>query len=184
MLDRRDDELPLDDTARAEMVMDSVAANLNTEYLKEHCSSLVERRLSPPAFRFQLVQRAQSAKKRIVLPEGDEPRTIQAAAISQERGIAQCILLGQRSVIEQVAKDNGIVLPEGLIIMEPEAVRSRYVDPMVELRKSIGLTAPMAEAQLEDTVVLGTMMLAMNEVDGLVSGAVHTTANTFALHSS
>ena len=62
--------------------------------------------------------------------------------------------------------------------MEPEAVRSHYVDPMVELRKSKGLTAPMAEAQLEDTVVLGTMMLAMNEVDRLVSGAVHTTANT------
>lgn len=178
LLDRRDDELPLDDITRAEMVMDSVAANLNTEYLKQHCASLVERRLSPPAFRFQLVQRAQDAKKRIVLPEGDEPRTIQAAAICQERGIAQCILLGERSVIEQVAKDNGITLPEGLIIMEPEAVRSRYVAPMVELRKSKGMTAPMAEAQLEDTVVLGTMMLAMNEVDGLVSGAVHTTANT------
>ena len=49
---------------------------------------------------------------------------------------------------------------------------------MVELRKGKGLNAPMAEAQLEDTVVLGTMMLALDEVDGLVSGAIHTTANT------
>ncbi|MFK0572460.1 phosphate acetyltransferase [Endozoicomonas sp.] len=178
MLDRRHNELPIDDTARIEMVMDTVAANLNTEWLKRQCAALAERRLSPPAFRYQLVQRAQSAKKRVVLPEGDEPRTIQAAVICQERGIAQCILLGQRSVIEQVAKDNGITLPDGLIIMEPESIRSRYVAPMVELRKSKGLTAPMAEAQLEDTVVLGTMMLALNEVDGLVSGALHTTANT------
>lgn len=178
MLDRRHNELPVDDTARVEMVMDSIAANLNTEWLKQQCSALAERRLSPPAFRYQLVQRAQGANKRVVLPEGDEPRTIQAAVICQERGIAQCILLGQRSVIEQVAKDNGITLPDGLVIMEPESIRARYVAPMVELRKSKGLTAPMAEAQLEDTVVLGTMMLALNEVDGLVSGAVHTTANT------
>ncbi len=49
---------------------------------------------------------------------------------------------------------------------------------MVELRKGKGLNAPMAEAQLEDTVVLGTMMLALDEVDGLVSGAIHSTANT------
>ncbi|USE37454.1 phosphate acetyltransferase [Endozoicomonas sp. SCSIO W0465] len=178
LLDRRHNELPVDDTARVEMVMDTIAANLNTEWLKQQCSALAERRLSPPAFRYQLVQRAQGAKKRIVLPEGDEPRTIQAAVICQERGIAQCILLGQRSVIEQVARDNGITLPDGLVIMEPDSIRARYVDPMVELRKSKGLTAPMAEAQLEDTVVLGTMMLALNEVDGLVSGAVHTTANT------
>ncbi|MBO9481617.1 MULTISPECIES: phosphate acetyltransferase [Gammaproteobacteria] len=178
MLDRRHNELPVDDAARVELVMDTIAANLNTGWLKQQCSALAERRLSPPAFRYQLVQRAQGANKRIVLPEGDEPRTIQAAVICQERGIAQCILLGQRSVIEQVAKDNGITLPDGLIIMEPDSIRARYVDPMVELRKNKGLTAPMAEAQLEDTVVLGTMMLALNEVDGLVSGAVHTTANT------
>lgn len=49
---------------------------------------------------------------------------------------------------------------------------------MVELRKSKGLTEPMAVAQLSDTVTLGTMMLAVDEVDGLVSGAIHTTAST------
>ncbi|MGB0360890.1 MAG: phosphate acetyltransferase, partial [Endozoicomonas sp.] len=178
LLDRRHDELPIDDTNRVEIVMDTIAANLNTEWFQQQCASLAERRLSPPAFRYQLVQRAQEARKRIVLPEGDEQRTIQAAAICQERGIAQCILLGQCTVIEQVAKDNGIMLPDGLVIMEPDSVRSRYIEPMVELRKGKGLTAPMAEAQLEDTVVLGTMMLTMNEVDGLVSGAIHTTANT------
>ena len=178
MLDRMPNELPIDDTTRVEQVMDTVAHHLNKDWFKSKCDSLAEPRLSPPAFRYKLVQDAIAANKRVVLPEGDEPRTIQAAAICQERGIAQCILLGKRSVIEQVAKDHGIVLPEGLVIMEPDCIRGRYIDPMVELRKSKGLTAPMAESQLEDTVVLGTMMLATNEVDGLVSGAVHTTANT------
>ncbi|WP_257280221.1 MULTISPECIES: phosphate acetyltransferase [unclassified Endozoicomonas] len=177
-LDRMSDELPLDDMERIEKVMNTIAENLNNSWFKQHCGSLTERRLSPPAFRYSLVQQAKAARKRIVLPEGDEPRTIQAAIICQERGIAECILLGNREVIEQVARDNGFDLPEGLIIMDPRSISQRYIEPMVELRKHKGLNAPMAEAQLEDTVVLGTMMLAMDEVDGLVSGAVHTTANT------
>src|SRR5271166_4627839 len=57
-------------------------------------------------------------------------------------------------------------------------LRARYVEPMTVLRRAKGLTAMQAEQQLEDNVVLGTMMLALDEVDGLVSGAVHTTANT------
>ncbi|WP_441351522.1 phosphate acetyltransferase [Thiolapillus sp.] len=61
---------------------------------------------------------------------------------------------------------------------DPDSIRDRYISPMVALRRHKGLTSQMAEAQLEDNVVLGTMMLAADEVDGLVSGAVHTTANT------
>ena len=57
-------------------------------------------------------------------------------------------------------------------------MRERYVEPMVALRKSKGLTPEQAREQLQDTVVLGTMMLAVDDVDGLVSGAVHTTAST------
>ncbi len=177
-LDRMNNEVPIDDRERIELVMNRVAERLNAEWLKERCGVQKTQRLSPPAFRYQLVKRAQDAKKRIVLPEGNEPRTIRAAAICQERGIAQCILLGKREEIVQVAEGQGLKLPEGLVILDPDEVRERYVGPMVELRKHKGLNAPMATAQLEDTVVLGTMMLALNEVDGLVSGAVHTTANT------
>ena len=65
-----------------------------------------------------------------------------------------------------------------MIIIDPEEVRDRYVEPMLELRRSKGLTEVVAREQLEDNMVLGTMMLAQNEVDGIVSGAVNTTANT------
>src|SRR5665811_433854 len=71
-----------------------------------------------------------------------------------------------------------IELPKGLEILEPSQIAERYVAPMVELRKSKGLTPVQARVALEDNVVLGTMMLAVDEVDGLVSGAVHTTAST------
>ncbi|MBF2947328.1 phosphate acetyltransferase, partial [Pseudomonas aeruginosa] len=103
---------------------------------------------------------------------------VQAAAICQARGIARCVLLAKPDEVQAVAQAQGIVLPEGLEIIDPDLVRQRYVEPMVELRKGKGLNAPMAEQQLEDSVVLATMMLALDEVDGLVSGAIHTTAST------
>jgi phosphate acetyltransferase len=134
--------------------------------------------MTPPMFRHRLIQEARHANKRIVLPEGDEPRTIRAAAICAEKGIAHCILVGNPEQIRAVAATHGIDLPEAVEICDPAAIRAKYVAPMVELRKSKGLTPPQATAQLEDTVVLGTMMLATGDVDGLVSGAVHTTANT------
>jgi phosphate acetyltransferase len=177
-LNRINKEIPLDDRERAAKVADFVASHIDHDWLIARCGSPRELRLSPPAFRYQLVQQAKAANKRIVLPEGAEPRTVQAAAICQARGIAHCVLLAKPEEVQTVAQTLGIELPSGLEILDPDLIRERYIDAMVELRKGKGLNAPMAAAQLEDTVVLGTMMLALDEVDGLVSGAIHTTANT------
>ena len=171
-------QVPADDVDRMERVVDFVAERISTSQLRQRIGERHEKRLSPPAFRYQLMEKARRAAKRIVLPEGNEPRTVRAAAICHEKGIARCVLLGERQEILQVAEAQGITLPPDVEIVDPNEVRARYVPPMVELRKSKGLNAPMAEQQLEDNVVMGTMMLALNEVDGLVSGAVHTTANT------
>ena len=177
-LNRLNKEIPVDDKERADKVADYVASHIDHEWLFARCGTPRELRMSPSAFRYQLVQRAKAANKRIVLPEGSEPRTVKAAAICQARGIARCVLLAKPEDVHAVARAQGIELPEGLEILDPDLIRERYVAPMVELRKGKGLNAPMAAAQLEDTVVLGTMMLALDEVDGLVSGAIHTTANT------
>ena len=177
-LNRLNKEIPVDDKERADKVADFVASHIDHEWLFARCGTPRELRMSPSAFRYQLVQRAKEANKRIVLPEGSEPRTVKAAAICQARGIARCVLLAKPDEVHAVARAQGIELPEGLEILDPDLIRERYVAPMVELRKGKGLNAPMAAAQLEDTVVLGTMMLALDEVDGLVSGAIHTTANT------
>ncbi len=171
-------EVPVNDLERIEIVMDMIAHLIDADWLKGHCAISRTPRLSPPAFRFQLTRRAQQANKIIVLPEGNEPRTIEAAAICSERQIASCILLGKRSEIHSVADMAGVKLPKNLTILDPDQIRANYIQPMVEFRKHKGLTKQMAEAQLEDNVVLGTMMVALEEVDGLVSGAVHTTANT------
>src|SRR4029077_18305023 len=118
------------------------------------------------------------ANKRIVLPEGSEPRTVKAAAICGHRGIARCVLLGKPSEVQAVAKSQDVELPDNVQILDPALIRANYVNPLYEARKHKGLSMEMAASQLEDDVVLGTMMLALGEVDGLVSGAVHSTANT------
>lgn len=166
------------DSERVDMTMHHMADHIDAEWLKARLGVKQDVRLSPAAFRYQLVQLARQANKRIVLPEGEEPRTLQAAAICQKRGIARCVLLGKPETVMQVAATHAIKLPPELEIIDPEILIPEYVAPMVELRKHKNMTAPMAEAQLEDTNVLGTMMLAMGRVDGLVSGAVNTTANT------
>ena len=172
-------EVPVDDKERIESIKRYMSEQFDAEFINGLVvGSTRLRRLSPPAFRFQLTELARAAKKRIVLPEGDEPRTIKAAALCAERGIAECILLADPASVQRVAKAQGVQLGKGITIINPADVRENYVNRLVELRKAKGMTESAAREQLEDTVVLGTMMLEANEVDGLVSGAVHTTANT------
>lgn len=172
-------EVPADDTQRIEKVQEYVASFIDADWVESlTATSERSRRLSPPAFRYQLTELARKAGKRIVLPEGDEPRTVKAAAICAERGIASCVLLGNPDEIQRVAAAQGVELGKGIEIVDPEVVRENYVPRLVELRKSKGMTEVVAQEQLEDNVMLGTMMLERGEVDGLVSGAVHTTANT------
>ncbi len=133
---------------------------------------------APKAFCDFLTEKARAANKRIVLPEGDEPRTVQAANICAEKGIATPVLLGNKDAILKVASDLNITLNDRIEIIDPEGAREKYVPRLVELRKKKGLTEEEARKLLADNVYLGTMMIEANEVDGLVSGAVHTTANT------
>ncbi|WP_219847611.1 phosphate acetyltransferase [Photorhabdus hindustanensis] len=172
-------EVPVDDHERIEKLQNYVAHHINKEWIDSlTANSERPHRLSPPAFRYQLTELARKAGKRVVLPEGDEPRTVKAASICADRGIAQCVLLGDPEEIRRVAAAQGVELGAGIEIVDPVAVRERYVPRLVELRKSKGMTEVVAREQLEDNVVLGTLMLEQGEVDGLVSGAVHTTANT------
>ena len=172
-------EVPVDDKERIENIKQYTSRQFNADFINSLvAASSRMRRLSPPAFRFQLTELARAAKKRIVLPEGDEPRTIKAAALCAERGIAECILLANPADVKRVAEAQDVVLSAGVSVIDPADVREKYVERLVELRKNKGMTEASAREQLEDNVVLGTMMLEANEVDGLVSGAVHTTANT------
>ncbi|UDG80731.1 Phosphate acetyltransferase [Candidatus Hartigia pinicola] len=172
-------EVPADDHERIEKIQNYIANYISKTWIESlvsdserpHC-------LSPPAFRYQLTKLARKASKRIILPEGDEPRTIKAASICAERGIATCVLLGKPKEILRVASIQGIELGSGVEILDPIKVCEGYVARLLDLRKNKGMTEIIAREQLTDRVVLGTLMLEKGEVDGLVSGAVHTTAHT------
>ncbi|WP_353539167.1 phosphate acetyltransferase [Colwellia sp. KU-HH00111] len=172
-------EIPKDDTQRQEKVKQHIADNLSKPWIS-HLSAKVEANylLSPPAFRHKLTELARAANKLIVLPEGTDVRTIKAAAICCERNIARCQLIGDKEEIIRIAEQQGIVLPKNLLITDPNDIRDNYIGPLVDLRKNKGLTDVIAKENLKDNVVLATMMLQMGQVDGLVSGAVNTTANT------
>jgi phosphate acetyltransferase len=173
-----DPEVPEDDEERARQVMTVVAEALDPGWLETLPTATHVPRLSPPAFRRRLTLAAQEADRRIVLPEGAEPRTLQAAAICQERGIARCVLLARKDEVAAAAAGMGLTLPAGLEVVDPSSPNDKYVDALVEARRHKGMTPDIARDQLADPIMLGTLMLHLDEVDGLVAWAVHTTAAT------
>ena len=173
-----DPGLPADDLERIESVTDNIADALDPSWLESLTGASRSRRLSPAAFRYQLAELARAADALVVLPEGTEPRTIRAAVACAERGIARCLLLGSPDEVAARAGRLGLRLPEGVTVLDPQAVAERYVAPLAELRRHKGWTEEVAREHLADPVTVGTMMLQQGEVDGLVSGAVHTTAST------
>ena len=177
-LHQMDPEVPEDDIERVQLGMDHVALYIDADWIASRAAIPVETRMSPAAFCYRVTERARAAEKRIILPEGDEPRTIRAAALCAQRNIARCVLLGNPEEIQRVAAGLEIELPKNLEILDPSLLRANCVGPLVEMRKHKGLTPDDAAELLKDNVWLGTVMLAQAEVDGLVSGAVHSTANT------
>ncbi|MDQ8179525.1 phosphate acetyltransferase [Pelagicoccus sp. SDUM812005] len=171
-------EIAPDDNDRINQAMETVAISISSSWIRNTLSSQMKRQLSPPAFRHMLTRNARLKPKRIILPEGDEPRTMQAAVTCTERGIAKCVLLGNPYSIQLKADAMGLTLPSGLEIVNPDVIRERYVPSLVEMRRHKNMTEKIARDHLSDNVVLGTMMLQHDEVDGLVSGAVHSSANT------
>jgi phosphate acetyltransferase len=173
-----DQGLPIDDLERIEAVTDTIADELDTSWLDSLTSSARSRRLSPAAFRYHLVEQARAADACLVLPEGTESRILQAAVACAERGIARSVLLGPPDQVAELAASLGLHLPDGVTVVDPTAVAERYVAPLAKLRERRGWTEEMARDHLADPITVGTMMLQQGDVDGLVAGAVHTTAAT------
>ena len=123
-------------------------------------------------------KKAQSKLMTIVLPEGDEPRTVQAAKIIKDEGYAKPVLLGNFEAVEKTAKETGTDIT-GIEVIDPEKSEkaSGYAKELYELRKSKGVTEEDAAGLVKDVMYYGIMMVKMGDADGLVSGAVHTTGD-------
>ncbi len=119
---------------------------------------------------------AKADKKKIVLPEGLELRTVQAASIILAQGIAEVIILGDESQIRKVAEGLDI---SGAKIINPVMADnlSEFAQELYEMRKSKGLTLEGAMELIKDPLYYGVMMVKKNLADGMVAGAVNSTAN-------
>ena len=113
---------------------------------------------------------AKADKKTIVLPEGEDPRTIEAAKKIVEEGLANLVILGNPDEIKI----------DGVTVIDPRTAEKKqaYAEKFAELRAKKGVTLPEALEQMNDATYFGTMMVKMGDADGLVSGACHSTANT------
>lgn len=121
---------------------------------------------------------AKSNKKKIVLPEGNEERTIAAAQKIYDLGLAHPILVGDTNEILAKAKELDVDLSHVEIINPNEAENlQKYINAFYELRKAKGVTMEKAEKIVRDPLYFATMMVKLDDADGMVSGAVHTTGD-------
>ncbi|ANZ22407.1 phosphate acetyltransferase [Buchnera aphidicola (Diuraphis noxia)] len=133
---------------------------------------------SPKEFCYNLRLLSRQNNKRIILPESYEIRILKAVVECQKNNIAQCVLLGDQQKIFHIANKNNIDLNSNTEIINPNLIRNKYVSRFLELRKKKHIDKIFAQKQLKDNIILATLMLENNEVDGLVCGSVNTTANT------
>jgi phosphate acetyltransferase len=151
----------------------------DVDKLKERIIEVKAPILTPRKFQYFLAQKAREDKKHIVLPEGEERRILQAAEVLSTKQLVDLTLLGRHDKIREKANHLGLQL-EGVKIVDPfdsyrhEVYREKYY----ELRKHKGITLDNARDIMLDVTYFGTMMVYMGDADGMVSGAVNTTAAT------
>ena len=135
--------------------------------------------VTPLAFQADLIERARADRKRIVLPEPDDDRVLQAAAQVLAAGIADITFVGDADYVAKRAGELGIDLSAAQVVsVDDPAYRERYAEEFARLRAKKGVTLEQAREKVTDVSYFGTMMVHMGDADGMVSGAAHTTAHT------
>lgn len=164
----------------------TLATGLRVFHEATDTAELVERlalpravRMTPVRFAHELVQRAAAQRRRIVLPEGTEPRIQQAAEILVRRGVCDLVLLGAPDEVAAVAAAHGTDLG-GVEVVDPATSehRERFAVEHARLRAHRGVDLETSRDTVVDVSYFGTLMVHLGLADGMVSGAAHTTAHT------
>jgi phosphate acetyltransferase len=134
---------------------------------------------TPQMFTYKLLDRAKSDRKRIVLPEGDDDRILKAAGRLLKRSVADLTILGDEPVVRARAAELGVDL-SAATVLDPRTSQlcDQFAEQYAELRKRKGVTVEQAREIIHDVSYFGTMLVHNDMVDGMVSGAAHTTAHT------
>ncbi|WP_082574890.1 phosphate acetyltransferase [Arthrobacter sp. Soil763] len=136
-------------------------------------------RMTPLRFLHDLIERARAQRRHIVLPEGTDVRILRAAEILHRRDVCELTVLGREADVRELAATQGIDLA-GINIVDPATseLRRDFAQKYAELRAHKGVDLAKALEVMQDESYFGTMMVQLGVVDGMVSGAAHTTAHT------
>ncbi len=154
-------------------------AHVNIPEIEDRIEVVRSTRVTPIMFEYNLIERAKSHRRHIVLPEGLEERILRAGEILLRRQVVDITLLGNPADIRQKISSLGLNL-EDINIIEPtqSELLEDYAMTYYEMRKHKGISEKMAKDTLTDVSYFGTMMVYKGAADGMVSGAVHTTGET------
>jgi phosphate acetyltransferase len=134
---------------------------------------------TPMMFQYELLELAKSRRSHVVLPEGEDERVLRAADILLRRDVVDLTILGQPEDVRARATARGLVI-DGAEIVDPErsSLRAEFARLYYDLRKHRGMTEDLARDQVVDPSYFGVFLVQTGAVDGMVSGAAHTTADT------
>ncbi len=168
------------DHRKIHMALALFEKNVDGSFLAPRLVNHHSSRMTPMMFEFKLLEQAKRHKMRIVLPEGNEERILKAAEVLCQREVAEIILLGDELSIHRKIDEMGLALLDNVQIIQPEhsPLYQGYVEEYYNLRKSKGITLDYARDRMADATYFGTMMVQKDDADGMVSGAVNTTAHT------
>ena len=153
--------------------------NVDTARILNKLNTETEHTMTPAMFEYNLFEKAHRNKKTIVLPESCDERILRSTEIILRRGIANIILLGNKEQIKHKAGVLGLNLSKAQIIDPNESeLTEQFANEFYELRKNKGLQIEAARDAMAHVSYFGTMLVYKGLADGMVSGAIHTTADT------
>lgn len=153
--------------------------NIDVEMLAEKVITARTAVVTPKMFEYALLQEAKKHKQHIVLPEGEEERILRAAEVLLQRDVVDITLLGNEQVIREKISQMNLKMEKANIVEPPSSdLLPEYAETYYALRKHKGITQENARDVMSDATYFGTMMIHKGHADGMVSGAVHSTAAT------
>ncbi|HEX6969378.1 MAG TPA: phosphate acetyltransferase, partial [Micromonosporaceae bacterium] len=171
--------LRADNPRKVEAALGAFESHVDTTELAGRLRVTRSERVTPLMFEHDLIDRARANRRRLVLPEGDDVRILHAAEILLRRGVADLTLLGNPDEIARRVREIGIDIGAAEIIDPVTSPwRERFAAEYARLRRHKGATVELAWDVVADPNYFGTLMVHLRQVDGMVSGAAHTTAAT------
>ena len=171
--------LPPENDRKIAAALGLFESHVDTRHLEERVQVVRSNRVTPIMFEYELIEKAKVDRSHIVLPEGAEVRILHAAEILLRRGVADLTLLGNPEEIQTKIGMLGLTL-DGVKIVDPHSseYQTGFAQTYYELRKHKGISQEMAADTVIDANFFGTLMVYEGLADGMVSGSIHTTAET------